>query len=130
MVPTLLEVREQPEDSLVFQVSWRPDRPAPTLDVLDSLSHLVGRFPASERWPGIGFDALWPPDLTPLRFRSDGLKRWSVQHEVYEQIAVVESRGDDLVLNFTPEVEGQPFLKMLVVAAALALDILSTDGVA
>ena len=137
LMPTAVEVREKPDDSLVFTVRRGAYLFRSKVEVLDSQAAPVGHFRSKVLTVGGGFH-IYDKDgrhfaevkgnllgfnyrfLTPDRAVELGTvaKKWGgLAKELF-------TSADTYVVHVNPELAGQPLAKMLVLAAALAIDMI------
>lgn len=139
-MPTLVEVREKPDDSLVFTIrrGWYLFRSR--VEVHDSQGNLIGYFKSKLiSWSG-GFYVYDARDqqfaelkgnligfnykiLTPDRSVELGSvsKKWKGIGEIARNLF---TSADTYMIEVSPDLAEQPIAKMLILAAALATDII------
>ena len=140
LLPTTVEVREKPDDSLVFTLrrGWYLFRSR--LEVRDSIDQLVGYFASRLFTRSRGFEvfdragkpfARVEGELFGLEYRfldGDGkVELGRVSRSAREASGVVRSAffsADDYYLEVNPDLTEQPLAKMLLLATALAVDLI------
>ncbi len=137
LMGTLIEVREKPDDALVFTISrgWYIFRSR--VEVRDGQGELVGYFRSKVFTIGGGFHVYTPDDrhfaevkgnligfnyriLTPDHAVELGhvTKKWGgVAKELF-------TSADTYAVELSEDLQEQPIAKMLVLAAALAVDMI------
>jgi uncharacterized protein YxjI len=137
LMPTRVEVREKPDDSLVFAIRRGPYAFKARVEVLDAHGELVGFFRSKVltlggalevhdkdghrfanvqgKWHGFDFRVVTPDGKVELGRVS---KKWEgLAKELF-------TSADTYGVEVSPELDEQPLAKMLVLAAALAIDMI------
>lgn len=137
LMGTRIEVREKPDDALVFTISRGPYLFRSRVEVRDAQGELVGYFRSKVFTIGGGFHVYTPDDkhfaemtgnfigfnyriLTPDRAVELGTvaKKWGgVAKELF-------TSADTYAVTLSDDLQEQPIAKMLVLAAALAVDMI------
>jgi len=148
LLPTLLEVFEKPDDSLVFSLSRRGYLFKSRIEVNDSMGVMVGYFKSKVFTIGGGFYVYDKDDkffaevkgnLLGFNYRflsGDGAVELGQVTKKIEGLAGVAQElfftVDNYLLRVNPYLAEQPLAKMLLLAAALAIDLIyksaSTDS--
>lgn len=135
LMPTRVEVREAEDDSLVFTIRrpfrlWRA-----RVEVYDAEDQMVGYFKSKIFSLGGGF---WVYDREDRQFAEvkGDWKGWNFQFRTPDgkELGVVTKQwaglgkelftsADNYVVSISDELADQPIAKMLLLAAALAIDI-------
>jgi uncharacterized protein YxjI len=137
LVGTRVEVREKPDDSLVFVLrrGWYAFRSR--VEVLDAQGELVGYFNSKFLTTGGGFHVYDKNDTHfarvtgrlfgfDFRFRTpDGTVEVGRVAKQWRGLGTeLLTSADSFYLEVSPELAEQPMGKMLIVAAALAVDLI------
>ena len=137
LMGTHVEIREKPDDALVFTISRGPYIFRSRVEVRDAQGELVGYFKSKVLTIGGGFHVYTPDDrhfaevkgnligfnyrvLTPDRAVELGSvsKKWGgVAKELF-------TSADTYAVTLSDDLQEQPIAKMLVLAAALAVDMI------
>jgi uncharacterized protein YxjI len=140
LLPTLLEVREKPDDSLVFSMSRSGYIFRSRVEVRDSMGALVGYFKSKVLTIGGGFHVYDKDDnyfadvkgnLIGFNYRfvtADGSVELGQVTKKIDGLAGLAREifftADNYLLCVNPELGDQPLAKMLLLAAALAVDLI------
>ena len=116
VVGTRVEVREKPDDSLVFVMRRGFFS---RVQVLDSLGERVGYFKCKLSMTGAF--RVYDKDRTPLANATGQLRFVTPDGTV--ELGRVAGEAGGFSLRVSPELDEQPLAKMLLVAAALAVDL-------
>jgi uncharacterized protein YxjI len=140
LLPTLLEVREKPDDSLVFSLQRRGYLFRSRVDVRDAMGSVVGYFKSKILTIGGGFhvydkDGRYFAEIKGNLFGFD-YKFYNEDRSV--QLGSVSKKlgglaglarelffsADNYFLRINPDLSEQPLAKMLLLAATLAIDLI------
>jgi uncharacterized protein YxjI len=140
LLPTLLEVREKPDDSLVFSLKRSGYLFKSRLEVRDSLGVLVGYFKSKVLTIGGGFHVYDKDDkyFAEVRGNLIGFDYRFVTADGTVELGQVTKKiqgltglarelfftADNYLLRMNEELTEQPLAKMLLLAAALAIDLI------
>jgi uncharacterized protein YxjI len=138
LMPTRVEVREKPDDSLVFSITRGVAFLRPRVDVIDAQGQVVGYFKAKAFSLGGGFYVYTADDklfaevkgnLTGFQYRlltaDGGVELGSVSKKLTAAGLAKElfTSADTYMVEMSEDLEDNPLAKMLVVATALATDV-------
>lgn len=140
LLPTLLEVREKPDDSLVFSLRRTGYFFKSRVEVLDSMGILVGYFKSKVFTLGGGFHVYDRDDkyFAEVKGNLIGFNYRFITVEGSVELGQVAKKieglpglareffysADNYLLSVNPELREQPFAKMLLLAATLAIDLI------
>lgn len=139
LMPTRIEVREYPDESLVFSMTRGVNLFRQRVEVRDSQETLIGYFKSKMFSFGGGFhvydanDRLFAEvkgNFVGYQFRfltPDGDVIGEVSKK-FEGFKTIFTSSDTYLVEIDEELEGQPLAKMLLLAAALAIDIVYYEG--
>lgn len=132
---TLIEIREEPDQALVFTIICGSYLLRPRVEVLDAMGSPVGYF--QQKLFGYGF-WIYNPDDQPLAKLQGNilgydytmtlpdaeveLGRVSKQWKGF--LREMFSYKDTYAVELAPDLDGQPLMKMLLLAAALVTDLI------
>lgn len=136
VLPSRVEVRENPDDALVFTIRRTRYVAESRVEVRDALGELVGYFPSQSSPFGGGFyvytcdDQLFAEltgDFVNSEYRVTAADEEQVLGRVTRQWPGLARKpfisADAYAVELNDTLAGQPIAKMLVLAAALTVDI-------
>jgi uncharacterized protein YxjI len=140
MLTRKVEVREHPEGALVFTMRKPATFFQPKVEVLDAQGERVGYFVSKLFSIGGGFNVYDNQDrvLAEIKGKWTGWEFTFLTPEGHEMGRVTKTwagtlkqlftSADNYVVSIADDLADQPIAKMLLLAAALAIDIVYYDG--